>query len=144
MGRQRREFTPEYVTRSGVGEAETDPDEPFVAVVGDPGLDPHHGASMRCSKMPISAQCPQTLPRKPENLSEGRRKLNVGLTCDFTLTVAHSRGECEVVGESDTAPITQRSQVQILPPLHMKVQVKAGFVGHHGPGSRFACQHGVC
>ena len=25
MGRQRREFTPEYVTRSGVGEAETDP-----------------------------------------------------------------------------------------------------------------------
>lgn len=24
MGRQRREFTPEYVTRSGVGEAETD------------------------------------------------------------------------------------------------------------------------
>jgi hypothetical protein len=52
--------------------------------------------------------------------SEPRRslaKLNVGLTCDSTLTGAHSRGECEAVGERDTALITQRSQVQILPPL---------------------------
>src|SRR5688572_11682918 len=65
----------------------------------------------------MSAQCPQTLPRKSANVNEGRRKLNVGLTCDFTLTLAWSRGECEAMCEAVTALITQRSQVQILPPL---------------------------
>jgi hypothetical protein len=64
MGRQRREFTPEYVTRSGGGEAETDPDEPFVAVVGDPGLDPRHRHLLGDLKFLMSAQCPQTLPRR--------------------------------------------------------------------------------
>ena len=63
-------------------------DEPGVAVVGDPGLDPRHGASREGSKMLMSAQCPQTLPRSSANLGEGRRKLNVALTCDFTLTAS--------------------------------------------------------
>jgi hypothetical protein len=38
----------------------------------------------------------------------------------------------------------QRSQVQILPPLLKKVQLRAGFVGHHGPGSDVRRQHGIC
>ena len=70
-------------------------DVPGVAVVGDPGLAPRLAASRRCSGEPMSAQCPQTLPRKLENVSEGRRKLNMPLTCDFTLTAGCSRAECE-------------------------------------------------
>jgi hypothetical protein len=92
----------------------------------------------------MSAECPQTLPRKPANVGGGRRNLNVSLTCDFTLTVGASRGECEAVCEAGTALITQRSQVQILPPLLQKVQVRAGFVGYHEPGSHVACQQDVC
>jgi len=44
----------------------------------------------------------------------------MALTCDFTLTGGDSRAECEAVCEPDTALITQRSQVQILPPLQSK------------------------
>ena len=67
--------------------------------------------------MVMSAQCPQTLPRKPANVSERWRKLNVALTCDFTPRVAHMSTRCEPLCEAVTALITQRSQVQILPPL---------------------------
>ena len=38
-------------------------DEPGVAVVGGPGLDPRHERLPRNSKMSVSAECPQTLPR---------------------------------------------------------------------------------
>ena len=65
----------------------------------------------------MSAQCPQTVPRSSAKIGEGRRRLNVCLTCDFTLTMLRSRGRCEAICEADTALITQRSQVQILPPL---------------------------
>ena len=68
----------------------------------------------------MSAQCPQTLPRTWANVGEGRRNLNVSLTCDFTLTRGGVEGECEAGCEPDTALITQRSQVQILPPLQSK------------------------
>jgi hypothetical protein len=91
----------------------------------------------------MSAQCPQALPRRPAKLGEGWRKHNARLTCAFTLSVAQRRGECEAVCEADTALMTQRSQVQI-PPYKAKPQVRAGFVGYHGPGSCIQCQHGVC
>ena len=44
-----------------------------------------------------------------------------------------SEANCEAV----TALITQRSQVQILPPLQEKSQVRAGFVGHTDPALAF-------
>src|SRR4051812_39337958 len=65
----------------------------------------------------MSARCPQPLPRTSAKVGEGQRKLTVGLTCDFTLTGGASRPECEARCEPGTALITQRSQVQILPPL---------------------------
>lgn len=43
---------------------------------------------------------------------------------------------CEPRCEADTALITQGSRVHIPPPLPKKVQVRAGFVSYHGPGSR--------
>ena len=118
-------------------------DEPGVAVVGEPGLDPRHDAS-EGAEMLMSAQCPQTLPRSSREGGEGQRRLSMGMTCDFTLTGGGSRVECEAVCEADTALITQRSQVQILPPLLEKPQVGAGFVGLHGPGFCVSCQHDVC
>jgi hypothetical protein len=65
----------------------------------------------------MSAQCPQTVPRKPANVGEGQRNLDVSLTWLFALTEALIGVDCEVVCEADTELITQRSQVQILPPL---------------------------
>jgi hypothetical protein len=91
----------------------------------------------------MSAQCPQTLPRMTAKVGEGQRTLNVSMACDFTPAVAHSRSEYEALCEADTALITQRSQVQIVPPLPKKVQVRAGFLGHHEPGSRVACPQNV-
>src|SRR5680860_1360470 len=60
--------------------------EPLVAVVGDPLLHPRHGCLPRDLKMLMSAQCPQTVPRRPAKVSERMRKLDVPLTWDFTLT----------------------------------------------------------
>jgi hypothetical protein len=71
----------------------------------------------------MSAQCPQTVPRKPANVGEGQRNLDVSLTWLFALTEALIGVDCEVVCEADTELITQRSQVQILPPLQVKLQV---------------------
>jgi len=65
----------------------------------------------------MSGQCPQSLPRSSANAGEGQRKLNVRLTCGFTLTSRPERTWCEPRCEDDTALITQRSQVQTLPPL---------------------------
>ena len=45
-------------------------DEPFVAVVGDPGLDPRHRRLPERLEMSMSAQCPQTLPRKPAKVAK--------------------------------------------------------------------------
>jgi hypothetical protein len=67
----------------------------------------------------MSAQCPQTVPRKPANVGEGQRNLDVSLTWLFALTEALIGVDCEVVCEADTELITQRSQVQILPPLQV-------------------------
>jgi hypothetical protein len=96
--------------------------EAFVAVVGDADLIHANGCiprDVKQSKVSMSARRPQTLPRTPANECERQRKLIVGLTCDFTLTMRPSRGECEPLCEADTALITQRSQVQILPPLRI-------------------------
>ena len=92
--------------------------EPFVAVVGDTDLDPRHRCLPKDSKSLMSAQCPQTLPRSSAKVGEGQRKLNV--RSDLRL-YPHSGSQSSVnvrqCGEADTALITQRSQVQILPPL---------------------------
>lgn len=45
--------------------------------------------------MLISAQCPQSLPRRSAKVSEAWRKLAVPLTWDFTLGVAHMSTACE-------------------------------------------------
>src|SRR4051794_22152049 len=82
---------------------------------------------------PMSAQCPQTVPRRPAKGGEGRRKLTVRLTCDFTLTWALGRAECEAECEPGTALITQRSQVQILPPLQRKIAGQRRFRRDLGP-----------
>ena len=74
--------------------------EPLVAVVGDALLDPRHGCLPRDSKSVMSAQCPQTLPRTPAKGGEAWRKLNMALTCDFTLRVAHMSTGCEPLGEA--------------------------------------------
>jgi hypothetical protein len=92
----------------------------------------------------MSAQCPQTVPRTPANDGERQRKINVRLTCDFSLTGGSRRVESEALCEPSTALITQRSQVQILPPLQEKMQVRAGFVDFTDPASAFPCQHTVC
>ena len=84
-------------------------DEPGVAVVGDAGFDPRHGASLGSLKKLMSAQCPQTLPRRSAKVSERSRKPNVRLTCDSTVTKLRSRGRCEALCEVDTALVTQRS-----------------------------------
>ena len=34
----------------------------------------------------MSAECPQTLPRRTAKVSERQRKLDVSLTCGYTLT----------------------------------------------------------
>jgi hypothetical protein len=64
----------------------------------------------------VSTQCPQTLPRSSANAGEGQWKLDVSVTCGFTLTSKPEWRWCEPRCEPDTALITQRSQVQILPP----------------------------
>src|SRR3954451_11776757 len=55
---------------------------------------------------------------------------------------------CRVCDSPTNGPkvflITQRSQVQILPPLQSEPQVSAGFVGYHGPGSCVQGQPDVC
>ena len=75
-------------------------DEAFVAVVGDPLFDPRHGYLPRDPKSVMSAQCPHTLPRKSAKGGEGWRKLNMALTWDFTLTVAHMSTRSEPSGEA--------------------------------------------
>jgi hypothetical protein len=112
-------------------------DEPGVAVIGDPGLDPSHDASMNCSGESMSAECPQTLPRKPAKVGEAQRKLNVSLTRDFTLTLAHSRGECKPVGEADAALMTQRIPVQIAVPVVAPLDSGWTRTGERANSSRF-------
>ena len=110
-------------------------DEPRVAVVGDALLDPGHRCLPAVSESAMSAQCPQTLPRSSATVGEGRRKFNVLLTCDFALTWLTVEVKCEPVGEPGTALITQRSQVQILPPLQSKAAGQKLF--SEDPGTAF-------
>jgi hypothetical protein len=62
--------------------------------------------------------------------------------------ISHSASQLSVPAEPKfrglTHLITQRSRVQIPPPLRVKLQVRAGFVGHRGPGFDVPCQHTVC
>ena len=88
-------------------------DEAFVAVVGDAFFDPGHGCLPRDMKIVISAQCPQTLPRMTAEVSERSRKLNVPLTCYFTLTLPWSRGECEPLGEAVGEVVRHLSLIHI-------------------------------
>src|SRR5215213_6884613 len=91
----------------------------------------------------MSALCPQTLPRRPAKVSEGSREENVRLTCHFTLTGGGSRAECEAECEPDTALITQRSQVQILPPAtNAKPQFRGSF--SERSGDCLGCVLGRC
>jgi hypothetical protein len=91
----------------------------------------------------MSAQCPQTVPRKPANVGEGQRNLDVSLTWLFVLTEALIGVDCEVVCEADTELITQRSEVQILPPLLVKSQVRGAFAGQSTLASDVECRQGV-
>ena len=75
-------------------------DEPFVAVVGDPLFDAGHERVPEDSEMLVSAQCPQTLPRKPAKGGEAWRKLNRAPTCDFTLVMAHMSIRCAALCEA--------------------------------------------
>ena len=49
-----------------------------VAAVGNPGLDPRHGATPKRARVSMSAQCPQTLPRRPAKGGEAWRNPNYG------------------------------------------------------------------
>jgi hypothetical protein len=66
-------------------------------------------------------------------------KAHVSLTCWFTLTSGTEERWCE----ADTALITQRSEVQILPPLLVKSQVRGAFAGQSTLASDVQCQQGV-
>ena len=111
--------------------------EPLVAVVGDAWLRPTPWVPPeRLEMVDVRTVSANVAPKLSERSAKVGGNSNVALTCDFTLTVAHSRAwRCEAVGEAGTALITQRSQVQILPPLQSETAGQSRVRG--SPRARF-------
>jgi len=89
--------------------------------------------------MPVSAPCPQTLPRRPAKVSERRRKPSAALTCDFRLTLAHrSTGcepLCEPIGEAVQHSQPRGRRFQSCASLQIKPQVRGLFASCGGRAS---------